>query len=551
MKLKLSFAFLLAAILAAPGLFAQDAVPQNWFNLDPTKDGVPGVGTESIYKRLPAGRKGQPVIVAVIDGGVDYKHEDLKDVMWVNPKEIAGNGIDDDNNGYIDDIHGWNFIGNAKGENIHYDNLEVTRLYVQLRKKYDGVDGSKLTGADKKEFEQYEEYKNTVESNRKKNEEQLVQYEGLKKMLDDLIKALGTDEPTLNELKTLKLEDPRMNRVKQVFVQSIEGGASFKDVAKQITEPYDYYYSNAKYNFNPDFEPRSLVGDNYNDLTQRSYGNPDVKGPDARHGTHVAGIIGAVRGNKIGMDGVADNVRIMAIRTVPDGDERDKDVANSIRYAVDNGATVINMSFGKGQSPHKEVVYEAIKYALKKDVLLIHAAGNDGKENTGSNNYPNDKFSKKRAKNWIEVGALSPSIGDRLAADFSNYSGSLVDVFAPGVEIYSTTPENTYENLQGTSMAAPVVAGIAAVIRSHFPDLTATQVKEVMTGSVIKQDMKVVKPGTEDEMVAFSTLSTSGGIANLEKAVELAAKTPGKKKGTPARSIKSASELTPKDNIRP
>jgi cell wall-associated protease len=557
MNAKLRFSIFLSLLMSAVVfLHGQDSAPANWFNLDPTRDGVPGVGTESLYKRLPQNRKGKTVVVAVIDSGVDYKHEDLKDVMWVNPGEIAGNGIDDDKNGYIDDIHGWSFLGNAKGENIHHDNLEVTRLYAIYKKKFAGIDGSKLSGTEKKEYEKYEQYKSEVETGRQKAENNLKQYAGLKELLDNLIKALGTDQPTLNELKTLKTDDARLNRVKGIFIQAMEGGAAFGDVAKQITEPYDHFYEQANYNFNVDFDPRNLVGDNYADLTQRNYGNNDVKGPDSRHGTHVAGIIAAKRGNKTGMDGVADNVRIMSVRTVPNGDERDKDVANAIRYAVDNGATVINMSFGKGYSPNKGVVDEAIKYAMKKDVLLIHAAGNDGKENNFDNNFPNDKFAKKGlfgpkfAKNWIEIGALNFQIGENLAADFSNYSPELVDLFAPGVEMYSTTPENTYENLQGTSMAAPVVAGVAAVLRSYFPDLTAEQIKETLMGSVVKQDIKVLKPGTEDEQVDFSTLCKSGGMVSLERAFEMAAKTPGKKKGAAPRVVK-ATELMPKDKILP
>ncbi|MBK9490645.1 MAG: S8 family peptidase [Haliscomenobacter sp.] len=539
----------LVAVMAASSLLAQ--APQNWFHLDPSKDGVPGLSTESIYKRLPKGKKGKTIIVAVLDSGVDYKHEDLKDVMWVNEDEIPGNGIDDDKNGYIDDIHGWSFLGNAKGENVVHDNLEVTRLYATLKKKFEGKDPAGLSKTDKADYAKYEEYKKIVEDGRKSAQGNLAQFAPIKELYDQLVKALGTDNPSLNDLKAFKTSDQRLKRVSQIFVQGIEAGETFKSIATQIIEPYDHYYGQVNYNFNPDYDPRSIVGDNYADFNQSNYGNNDVKGPDSKHGTHVAGIIGAKRGNNIGMDGVADNVRIMSVRTVPDGDERDKDVANAIRYAVDNGAAVINMSFGKGYSPGKAAVDAAVKYAMEKDVLLIHAAGNDGKNLDLTNNFPNDHFQKKgkpgkkTATNWIEVGALNPEIGENLAAEFSNYNPEYVDVFAPGAEIYATTPENTYENLQGTSMAAPMVAGVAAIIRSYFPDLTADQVKEVLVASSIKQNRKVIKPGTEDEKVDFSTLSKSGGIVNVEKAVELAAKTVGKKKGAGFQRMLTAGDLAP------
>jgi subtilisin family serine protease len=535
------------------GLLAQ--APQNWFHLNPSKDGVAGLATESLYKRLPKGKKGQTVIVAVLDSGVDYKHEDLKDVMWVNEDEIPNNGIDDDKNGYIDDIHGWSFLGNAKGENVVHDNLEATRLYATLKKKYEGKDPSKLSKAEKAEYATYEECKAEVEKGRESAKANLQQYTMIKDLCDQFVKALGTDNPSLNDLKKFRSNDQRLTQIKQIFIQGVESGDTFKGILAQILEGYDHFYSKYNYHFNPDYNSRSIVGDNYADVNERYYGNNDVKGPDSHHGTHVAGIIAAKRGNNIGIDGVADHVRIMSVRTVPDGDERDKDVANAIRYAVDNGASVINMSFGKGYSPNKAAVDAAVKYAQDKDVLLIHGSGNDGANLTLTNNFPNDHFfkkgkpGKKTASNWVEVGAVTPEIGETLAADFSNYNGEYVDVFAPGTEIYSTTPENTYEVQQGTSMASPMVAGMAALLRSYFPDLSADQIKDILIKSSVPQNRKVIKPGTEDEKVEFSSLCVSGGIVNIEKAVELAAKTPGKKKGV-AR-ILNAGDLAPGEKVIP
>jgi cell wall-associated protease len=301
------------------------------------------------------------------------------------------------------------------------------------------------------------------------------------------------------------------------------------DGAESFENTLAYYY-------NPEFNPREVIGDNPEDYDQMGYGNNDVRGPDSDHGTHVAGIIAAERDNGLGIEGVANNVRIMSLRAVPDGDERDKDVALAIKYAVDNGAQVINMSFGKDYSPGKSAVDEAVKYALKNDVLLVHAAGNDNKEIFTKNNFPNDEFLKKGlfgpryADNWVEVGANSWKSGEDLAAEFSNYSAEHVDIFAPGVAIYSAEPGNEYQNHQGTSMAGPVVAGVAALVRSYFPDLTAKQVKEVLMQSAVVQNVMVKRPGAEegDALVPFKRLSVSGGVVDAVKAFEVARSMKGK-----------------------
>jgi cell wall-associated protease len=270
-----------------------------------------------------------------------------------------------------------------------------------------------------------------------------------------------------------------------------------------------------------------VVQDKYDDLNDRFYGNNDVMATNPMHGTHVAGIIGAVRNNGIGINGVADNVRIMAIRAVPDGDEHDKDIALAIRYAVDNGAKVINMSFGKSFSPQKKWVDDAMKYAESKDVLLVHAAGNESTDIDHAENYPNPIYQQngKRTTNWISVGASGPE-ADELAASFSNYGKKEVDVFSPGVKIYSTLPGgNVYGNEQGTSMASPVTAGLAALILSYYPELSASQVKEIIIKSVTPvTGLQVFKPSKEGEenLVTFSDLSASGGVINATEAIKLA-----------------------------
>lgn len=529
---------------------AQQKAPENWFNLDAKENNVNGVSTEKTYSELLKGKKGQTVIVAVIDGGVDPLHEDLKDVMWVNPGEIPNNGKDDDKNGYIDDVYGWNFLGGADGKSVHHETLEVTRLYAKLKKKYDGVDAAKLSKSDKAEYDKYQKIKEEVEKNQKESSENLAKVQGkmnqLISAIDAVAEVLDGREITKSNIEAIKPGD-NINLVngKQFLMRLLNGGeeiASLTDLKKDVKDNYigyiEHLEAKVKYQYNPDYNPRAeIVKDNSDNSYERNYGNNDVKGPDAFHGTHVAGIIAASRTNDLGIKGVADNVKIMAVRCVPDGDERDKDVANAIIYAVDNGASVINMSFGKSWSYDKDAVDKAVKYARSKDVLLVHAAGNDGKNNdAGDNNFPNARYQKKglfkakKAANWVEVGALSWKKDEDMAAPFTNYGQNNVDVFAPGVDIYSTAPDGEYQNASGTSMASPVTAGVAAMIRSYFPELTAEQVKECIEKSVVKQDFKVKKPGDKDAKVPFSTLSRTGGTVNAFEAVKLAGQMQGKKK---------------------
>jgi len=529
----------LCLILCLFSLNAQDSAPQNWFNLDPS-EGVPGVSTEKTYLELLKNRKGQEVVVAVLDSGVDYEHEDLDDVMWVNEDEVPGNGIDDDNNGYIDDVHGWNFLGNAEGENVAHDNLEVTRLYRKYKAMFEGKDPDELSKKEKALYAKYKEYEEVIEKKRSELEQNVGVYAGLADALSKLDAEIDKEEVTVEDLEAVESDDPMVGYAVQIAKSVLAEGQSFERLVDEMQGASSYFSSQYDYHYNVDFDPRPLVNDNLQDPYDRDYGNNDVRGPDAEHGTHVAGLIAAERNNDTGIDGVAQNVKIMSVRTVPDGDERDKDVAAAIVYAVDNGASVINMSFGKGASPRKELVDEAVRYAKKHDVLLVHAAGNDGKEVTNDNNFPTDKYAKrgflnlfgpKYAENWIEVGALNWKNGEQLAAPFSNYSPFYVDLFAPGVEMYSTVPFDKYKNNSGTSMAAPVVAGVAAMIRSYFPDLTAEQVKDVLMQSAKKQKVKVIQPGSTEDMVTFGSLSVTGGVVNAYEAVQLAAQTKGKKRG--------------------
>ncbi len=479
---------------------------KRWSHLDLGKDSIPGMSVDRVYAELLKGKKGKKVIVGVVDSGVDIDHEDLKSVVWTNKKEIAGNGIDDDKNGYIDDIHGWNFLGDAGKEN-----LEMTRIL----KKAD--DGSAEYKAAKEEYE-----KLLAENNQGKQ-----QVDFLFNANKTLVEFLKKDSYTLQDLEGIQSTDSGIIRCKQIMMRVIgQAGPNFME---ELNGYKDQVYDMLNYNLNKDFDGRKVVGDNPEDIKDRKYGNNIVYGPDkkeALHGTHVAGIIAQTRNNNLGGDGIANNVEIMAVRCVPNGDEYDKDIALGIRYAVDNGAKVINGSFGKNYSPHKQWVYDAIKYAESKDVLFVHAAGNDAKDIDVEPNFPNDSDDKKIefASNVITVGALNYQYGEKVIADFSNYGKLNVDVYSPGVQIYATTPNNEYKYEQGTSMAAPNVAGVAALIRSYFPNLSAKEVKNILMSSGTSIAENVVVGGNPDDKRPFDSLSKSGKIVNAYNAFKLAEK---------------------------
>lgn len=553
-------------------------LPANWFNLDLVQDGYFGISTEKAYKELLKNKKPrEKIIVAVIDGGIDINHEDLKDILWTNKKEIPGNGIDDDGNGYVDDVHGWNFIGSKKG-NLAYDNLELVRIYREYAPKYRStIKSTVLDSVQKKEFELYT--KVTAEFGKKYDEaDQTFRVVfAINKLMDSVGSIHKKAIPSLEDIESYKAEDEMEEQIKKIIRSGSKESGSIEKFHKEIKDAYKQYDVMLRYNLNPKYDQRAeLVGDDYSNAKEKFYGNNDVKGPNAEHGSHVSGIIGANRKNEVGINGVADFVSIMGIRVVPEGDERDKDVANGIRYAVDNGARVINMSFGKGYKWNKEIVDEAVKYAEQKGVLLVHAAGNDNLNVDLEDNYPNKyydspeaiahkrkmeklkpsvipfkplnsqmqnqgmgrpavrpnikpvidsaKFNLPHATNWIEVGASAYKNDATLKASFSNYGKFNVDVFAPGFLINSTVPDSKYEELDGTSMAAPVVSGLAALILSYYPDLSPQQVREVIMKSVskVQQKVKLTNERGENVKASFSELCVSGGIVNAYEALKLA-----------------------------
>ncbi|MEX1003471.1 MAG: S8 family peptidase [Crocinitomicaceae bacterium] len=526
----------LALFLVAFTVQAQDYDKDklNWYNQ--TKYGM---STDKAYKKLLKDKTSKTVIVAVIDSGVDIEHEDLEGKIWTNEDEIPDNGIDDDNNGYIDDVHGWSFLGNPDGENIEHEQLEMTRLYAKYDKIYGEKEADDIADDEKEEYELYLEVKEKVEAEIQQSEATMKQIESLYDMLsksDSVVKkALGKDDYTNKELKKLVKKDKEVGVDAELLLKYRENGMTTKLLERYIK----YFEGSLEYHYNTEYNARKIVGDDPSDFNDKYYGSNDVEGPDAMHGTHCSGIIGATRNNGLGNDGVANDILIMSIRAVPDGDERDKDIALAIRYAVDNGAQVVNMSFGKSYSPYKEEVIAAIRYAEEHDVLLVHAAGNDGKDIGTSNNFPSPKYEsmEEEFSNWIEVGAstrfgkakepkkflfIKRQGNPGLAATFSNYSEEHVDIYAPGLEIYSTVPQSEYQESQGTSMAAPMITGLAALLKSYFPELTMLEIREIILKS--GQDVAEVEtpcPG-DTKVVLFKTLCETGKIANTYNAVEMA-----------------------------
>lgn len=521
----LSLFFLLNCIFLLGFAQQKDAPPANWQHLDLQQNGVLGMGTDKAYELLK-NKSSKPVIVAVIDGGIDTAHVDLKSILWRNEREIAGNGVDDDKNGFVDDVHGWNFIGSAKG-NVQYDNMELVRWVRKLQPKYEtALNSTPFSSAERKEFEFYQGLVTDYMAQLEEAKSTLSSVTYFRQILGNILSKLSSKTPYLADFERYKPVSDSEEQVLKAVKDALKDDADFSKFMKELGEVYTSYTAKVLYQLNLEYDPRSIVGDDYSNASQHVYGNADVMGPDAEHGTHVAGIIGAIRTNDLGIKGVADKVQIMAIRVVPDGDERDKDVANAILYAVDNGAKVINMSFGKPYVWNKQVVDDAVRYAQSKDVLLVHAAGNDAKNIDVAKNYPTRFYSDSTglitgmADTWIEVGASSWKNDESLVAEFSNFGKKNVDVFAPGVKINSTVPHNAYEDNDGTSMAAPMVSGLAALLRSYFPKLSALQVKELILKSVYKvpQKVKVAEDG-HLVRVSFADVCTSAGVANAYTAV--------------------------------
>jgi subtilisin family serine protease len=487
---------------------------RDWFNEDYGSKKIYGTSTQKAYKTILKDKKAKKVIVvAIIDSGVDIEHEDLKENIWVNKNEIPNNNIDDDKNGYIDDMHGWNFLGNSKGENINEENYEFLRIYRDYKK------------LEKEQDELFKNIETKYLAKLKSTTQNLNTYTTLEQNISEAQKIIkedtGRELTDQSGLSAIPVTTERVAAAKKYLSKIFSVGLTIKEVK----EAQEHFQDQIDYGLNIDFNPRALIGDNLNDINDNNYGNNDVAGTVCTHGTGVAGCVAAVRDNNIGIKGIASDVKIMVLRAVPMGDEYDKDIALSIRYAVDNGANIINMSFGKGFSPNKQLVANAISYAEKKGVLLIHAAGNDASNIDTEPNFPNGLNSNnKMASNWMSIGASSFNIKKKQVSSFSNYGIKSVTLFSPGDNIITLDKDNQYTHTQGTSFAAPIATGVAALILSYYPDLTPQELISILVDSSTKIKKKVLRPTKtgKSKKVRFTTLSSSGGIINTYNALLLA-----------------------------
>ncbi len=505
-----------------------------WGSKDLLKDTIPGMSVDRAYQEIIKNYKGESIIVAVLDSGIDIEHEDFEGVIWTNIDEIPENGIDDDKNGFVDDIHGWNFLGDVVEENLEY-----TRIVRDYQDKFEGKSESDISKDNLENFKLYKSAKAEYDKELTSTNASLNRYVTMNNQLQEAEESLkielDVDELGIENLTAYEPEDDTSLNQKMLLLNVMNNiGEDLDDIEDQLAQAMEYFGNRTKYHFNLELNTRAeILGDDPDDFSTRFYGNNQVSGPnedkkDAKHGTHVAGIIAANRINDKGVKGVAGNVLIMPIRAVPDGDEYDKDIAMGIRYAVDNGAKVINTSFGKYFSTHPEWVMEAIAYAAENDVLIVNAAGNEGIDLDETRVYPNDETPENPINfvdNFINVGSITSEYGGNLVSGFSNYGDNSVDVFAPGSSIYATTPLNTYEFLQGTSMASPNVAGVAAMVRSIYPKLSAAQVKQILMDSGLSTDQEVVLGGDPENTLPFDKISVSGKMVNMYNALILASKT--------------------------
>lgn len=498
-----------------------------WYHKDFATSKVYGVNTANAYKYLESkGLKPKTVIVGVLDSGVQVDHPGLVKNMWTNPNEVPGNGKDDDGNGYVDDIHGWNFLGGKNGD-IDVDNMEVTRVVAKYQSIFEGDDSAKNKANQAKMPEEFAMYMKARELFTKKSieaKQNFQTYSMINDLIPNMVKLLAGKPVTAANIAAINKPTEQKDAIALEILGQVSQGPEFKGkssaefeklMKEQMKEAIDHYAPSAK-QYDLSYDPRKeIVGDNYDDYSEKNYGNNHYEGPDAEHGTHVAGIIAGLPQGKEIQHGIASKVaKIMTVRAVPDGDERDKDVANAIKYAVDNGAKILNMSFGKPVSPGKNVVWDAFKYAEDKGVLLVKAAGNENEDVAEHlaypTNYKNVTDEKPFVNNVIVVGA-STNDSNALRASFSNFNKKMVDVFAPGERIYSTVKGSKYEYLDGTSMASPVVAGAAAVLLAYMPNLKPDQIIEALK-----------KSSNLSTSNGFSDFSAAGGVIDVKKAAEYA-----------------------------
>ncbi|CAM1341203.1 S8 family serine peptidase [Tenacibaculum amylolyticum] len=498
---------------------------KNWHLKDIETDTLPGISLNRSYATILKNKRGKDIIIAVIDTEVDIHHKDLQNTIWVNESEIPNNGIDDDKNGYIDDVYGWNFLGNKKGENNRFINFEYTRILKQTSKDFKNLTPKDAVLKNEKKLQLHNRAKEAydkrmqIDSAGKANYDKLYTlYFEAKNKIYPYLKERVFNQKSVDSLKKLKPEgindfhffiwsDCLKNNINDALVTKYRDNAN-----ERINKMLNLAYND-----------RSIQGDNENDISDTDYGNNNVSGniDFLEHGTKMAGIIANITKNT--------TIKIMPIAISAYGDENDKDIALAIRYAVDNNAKVINMSFGKEFSTHKKWVDDAIKYAEKNNVLIVSSAGNFGNNlNIESHYYPNDRGEKDSniSDNFLLIGASTYTLNKKLKAKNSNYGNIDVDLFAPGTNIFTTNTQNRNTFSGGTSSAAAITSGVAALLYAYYPSLNASQIKSILMNSGIAYTIPVSTPEKDDKskLTPFNQLSKSGKILNAYNAFIMAEK---------------------------
>lgn len=526
-KMSLLLLLLPLSILAQKNHGLSEEELKNWWQKDLEQDTIPGISLNRAYLELLQNKKGEEVIVAVLDTKIDVNHEDIKEQLWVNKDEIAGNGIDDDKNGYIDDINGWNFLGNSKGEDVVVQQSEATRIVKRYQDKYGTVEKEDVPTKEKDAYTLFIEAKNVRDAdvsetwdNIKYLDSAVVEFVRIR---DTVAQILAKKTFSIQEVDSLTEEHPDLkdglNHLSQMMGYEVTED-TYKENVERLTA-----YLNTLYSI--EYDERSSLGDDPHLLNDVPYGNNILINNelDFQHSTPVSGLMAATRDNGLGVDGISNNIRIMPVVMVAEGDEYDKEVALAIRYAVDNGADIINMSWGKYLSLHVGWVRDAFRYAASHDVLLVSASGNDSKNTDIELNYPNDHIDGVEfVDNFIMVGGSGYVIDSTLVASFSNYGKNTTDIFAPAVKIYAPHIENSYRYARGTSFASPLMAGVAALVKSYYPNLTAPEIKEIImaSGTPFNIPVRVYQDDDTTKLIPFSELSKSGKIINAYNALKMA-----------------------------
>ncbi|RZS93870.1 S8 family serine peptidase [Aquimarina brevivitae] len=508
----------------------QDDIGPDWHFKDMVDDTLAGISLQKAYNELLKDKQGDTVIVAVIDTETDINHEDLVGSFWVNQKEIPDNNIDDDNNGYVDDIHGWNFLGNAKGENVIFSNYEVIRIL----RKYDSLFYQK-TEADidpallaefqlyQKALSEKQEIKVGVENLKKRAEVLLNRVRNATSFFDSIY---GPDANKEALIKSYQPVDSMTEKLKKDKLLFLKGGLT-DDLLLTLIEQQEGLLTKS---LDPQYNERTITGDDPYNIGDKNYGNNNVSGnlKELYHGTLVSGILSANRNDTIGVKGISDHILLMPLAISANGDEHDKDIALAIRYAVDNGADIINMSSGKSYSLNQQWVQDAVRYAADNDVLFVTSAGNDNLDlDTDKHSYyPNDNVDNETeiSDSFIMVGASTSYPNERFLFSSSNYGKNNVDIFAPGVGIKTTIPFHKYRLANATSVATPIVAGVAALLKSYYPEFTAAEIKDILlqSGTTYQVEVEIEQEDGTTKTVPFSELSKSGKVVNAYNALLMA-----------------------------